>query len=119
MMGHPGPAAIMPLAEEASKAGIKMEYQNVDVPDVRAKFGGGYVGANLEPQGRALGEEAVQQFGLKAGDTAIVIGRLVAGERASCARPRPSKALEDAGVKVVKLNGTPEMARLTRTSPFR
>ena len=45
MMGHPGDAAIMPLAEEASKAGIKMMYQNVPVPQVVAKFGGGYVGA--------------------------------------------------------------------------
>ena len=33
MMGHPGDAAIMPLAEEAAAAGIKMMYQNVDVPD--------------------------------------------------------------------------------------
>ena len=60
---HDGPsrdAAIMPLAEEAAKAGILMMYQNVDVPKVGAKFGGGYVGAQLEPQGRALGAEAVQ-----------------------------------------------------------
>jgi sugar phosphate isomerase/epimerase len=34
MMGHPGNAAIMPLAEEASKAGIKMMYQNVPVDEV-------------------------------------------------------------------------------------
>src|SRR5690606_36268691 len=45
MMGHPGDAAIMPLAEEAANAGIVMMYQNVDVPEVRASFGGGYVGA--------------------------------------------------------------------------
>ena len=63
MMGHPGDAPIMPLAEEASKAGIKMMYQNVAVPEVRAKFGGGYVGAQLEPQGYALGAEAVRRFG--------------------------------------------------------
>src|SRR5215207_9665893 len=44
MMGHPGDAAIMPLAEEAATAGIVMMYQNVDVPEVRAGFGGGYVG---------------------------------------------------------------------------
>ena len=81
MMGHPGDAAIMPLAEEAAKAGIKMMYQNVPVPDVvAAKFGGGYVGAQQEPQGRALGAEAVRPLGLKAGDTAIVIGRFDAGE---------------------------------------
>ncbi|TKB29369.1 MAG: sugar ABC transporter substrate-binding protein, partial [Mesorhizobium sp.] len=29
MMGHPGDAAIMPLAEQAHKDGIKMMYQNV------------------------------------------------------------------------------------------
>jgi simple sugar transport system substrate-binding protein len=74
MMGHPSDAPIMPLAEDAAKAGIRMMYQNVDVPTVRAKFGGGYVGAQLDPQGRALGEEAVRRFGLKAGGTAVVFG---------------------------------------------
>ena len=54
MMGHPGEASIMPLAEEASKAGIKMMYQNVPLPGVVAKFGGGYVGAQQGPQGKAL-----------------------------------------------------------------
>ena len=60
MMGHPGDAAIMPLAEQASKAGIKMMYQNVPVPKVVAKFGGGYVGAQQAAQGHALGDEAVR-----------------------------------------------------------
>ena len=32
MMGHPGEAAILPMAEQAAKAGIKMMYQNVPVP---------------------------------------------------------------------------------------
>ena len=63
MMGHPGDAAIMPLAEEASKSGIKMMYQNVPVPQVVAKFGGGYVGAQQGPQGHALGVEAVKRAG--------------------------------------------------------
>jgi simple sugar transport system substrate-binding protein len=45
MMGHPGDAAILPLAEQAAAAGIKMMYMNVDVPEVRAKTGAGYVGA--------------------------------------------------------------------------
>lgn len=109
MMGHPGPAAIAPLAEEAAKAGIKMEYQNVDVPDVRAKFGGGYVGANLDPQGRALGEQAIQQFGLKAGDTALVVADW-SQENRVIREAATAKALEDAGLKVVKLSTTPEMA---------
>src|SRR5687768_14200227 len=34
MMGHPGDAAIMALAEQAHKDGIKMMYQNVPVPTV-------------------------------------------------------------------------------------
>jgi simple sugar transport system substrate-binding protein len=72
-MGHPGNDAVMPLAEEASKAGILMMYQNVDVPKVRARFGGGYVGAILEPQGRALAHEAITALGLKKGDRALVI----------------------------------------------
>jgi simple sugar transport system substrate-binding protein len=109
MMGHPGPSAIMPLAELAAKAGIKMMYQNVDVPEVRAKFGGGYVGANLEPQGRALAEQAVRQFGLKKGDTAIVIADW-SQETRVVRELSTVKGLEDAGVKVVKLNGTPDMA---------
>jgi len=74
MMGHAGDAAIMPLAEEAAKAGIVMIYQNVDVPKVRAKLGGAYVGAELVSQGRALAETAVQKFNLKKGDRVIVFG---------------------------------------------
>lgn len=109
MMGHPGPSAIMPLAEQAAQAGIKMMYQNVDVPEVRAKFGGGYVGANNVQQGQALGEQAVRQLGLKAGDTAIVVADW-SQETRVVREGATVKALEDAGLKVVKLNSTPEMA---------
>lgn len=74
-MGHAGDDAVMPLAEEASKAGILMMYQNVDVPKVREAFGGGYVGANLYPQGQALATEAVKRLGLnKDTDHIFVIG---------------------------------------------
>jgi simple sugar transport system substrate-binding protein len=102
MMGHPGNAAIMPLAEEASKAGIKMMYQNVPVDEVTAKFGGGYVGAQQGPQGRALGEEAIRRFGLKAGDVAIVMSDWSQVERAE-RELGTLKAFEEAGLKVVKL----------------
>jgi len=74
MMGHPGDDALMPLAQQAHDAGILMEYQNVDLPKVRAAYGGGYIGADLMPQGIALGQQAVQSFNLKAGDKAIVFG---------------------------------------------
>jgi simple sugar transport system substrate-binding protein len=109
MMGHPSDAPIMPLAAEASKAGIKMEYQNVDVPQVRAKFGGGYVGAQLEPQGRALGEEAIRRFGLKSGDTVIVAANFDDSNR-SVREAATKKAFEDAGIKVVVVNSPPEWA---------
>jgi simple sugar transport system substrate-binding protein len=107
MMGHPGDAAIMPLAEEASKVGIKIMYQNVPVPDVVSKFGGGYIGAQQEQQGRALGAEAIKRAGLKAGDKAIMIGPFWEENRG--ARERGTVAiLEQAGVKVIQINDTSE-----------
>ena len=109
MMGHPGPASIEPLAEEAKKAGILMMYQNVDVPTVRAKFGGGYVGANLSPQGYALGAEAVRMSGIGKGDKAIVVADW-SQENRVIRELGTVKALEDAGVTVIKLTTTPEMA---------
>jgi simple sugar transport system substrate-binding protein len=102
MMGHPGNAAILPLAEEASKAGIRMMYQNVPVDDAVAQFGGGYVGAQQNPQGRALGEEAVRRFGLKAGDVAIVMSDWAQEERAQ-RELGTIQAFEAAGLSVVKL----------------
>ena len=109
MMGHPGSAAIMPLAEEAAKDGILMEYQNVDVPEVRARFGGGYVGANLSPQGRALGEEAVRRFHLGKGDSAIIVANWTQEERVQ-RELGTVQALEAAGVKVIRISSTTEMA---------
>jgi simple sugar transport system substrate-binding protein len=108
MMGHPGNAAIMPLAEEASAAGIKMMYQNVPVDEVTAKFGGGYVGAQQKPQGRALGEEAIRRFDLKPGDVAIVMSDWSQLERAE-RELGTLEAFEEAGLKVVKLQSPPEL----------
>ncbi len=109
MMGHPGDEAIMPLAQAASEAGILMMYQNVDVPSVRAKYGGGYVGANLATQGYALGLEAIRVFDLKPGDDAIVmvpIGDYSRAQREDNVRI----AFEEHGMNVVVLDGTPEQA---------
>jgi simple sugar transport system substrate-binding protein len=106
-MGHAGDDAVMPLAEEASKAGILMMYQNVDVPLVRAKFGGGYVGAQLTPQGYALGQEAIRQFGLKSGDHALVLGAW--GDPGRFLREEgTAKAFEDGGLIVTRLRALPE-----------
>jgi simple sugar transport system substrate-binding protein len=109
MMGHPGDDSIMPLAEQASKDGIKMMYQNVPVPKVVAAFGGGYVGAQLDPQGHALGVEAVRASGLKSGDTAIMLGPF-ANESRGVRERATVTALEEAGLKVVKIDSPPEWA---------
>jgi simple sugar transport system substrate-binding protein len=106
MMGHPGDAAIMPLAEQAHKAGVKMMYQNVPVPQVVAKFGGGYVGAQQEQQGRALGVEAIKLAKLKAGDKAVMIGPFENENRG--ARERGTVAsLKEAGIEVVQISTPP------------
>jgi simple sugar transport system substrate-binding protein len=109
MMGHPSDAPIMPLAEEATKAGIKMMYQNVDVPQVRAKLGGGYVGAQLAPQGYALGQEAIRRFGLKKGDKAIIAANFDDSNR-SVREASTKKAFEDIGMTVIVVNSPPEWA---------
>jgi simple sugar transport system substrate-binding protein len=106
MMGHPGDAAIMPLAEQAYQAGIKMMYQNVPVPTVVAQFGGGYVGAQQEAQGRALGAEAFRLAGLKAGDKAIMIGPFENENRGARERGTVA-ALKEAGVDVVQISSPP------------
>lgn len=109
MMGHPGDAAILPLAEEAHGAGIAMMYQNVPVNEVVARFGGGYVGAQQEAQGRALGTEAVRLAGLKPGDTALMLGPFDNENRGARERGTVA-AMEEAGIKVVKLNSPTEWA---------
>lgn len=105
MMGHPGDDAIMPLAEQAAKDGILMTYQNVDVPEVRKKYGGGYVGAQLYPQGAALAQEALRLFGLKSGDRVIVFGNW--GMPGRYIREQGSAdTFEEAGLVVDKLTIT-------------
>jgi len=104
MMGHPGDAAIMPLAEQAQAAGINMMYMNVDVPEVRARFGSGYVGASLFAQGRALGAETLRLAGdeLGPGDKAIVMSRWESENRAQ-RELGLVEVLEEAGIEVIKL----------------
>ena len=109
MMGHPGNEAIMPLAAEAAEAGIIMMYQNVDVDQVRARYGGGYVGAQLHSQGIALGEEALRQFGFGGGDKAIVLANLAQRERA-LRELGTWEALEAAGMEIIHVDSGPTWA---------
>ena len=109
MMGHPGNDALMPLAKQAAEKGILMTYQNVDPAGVRARFGGGYVGANLATQGKALAREAIRQFDLKAGDHAIVmvpIGDYARAQREDGARI----VFEEHGMTVTVVDGNPAYA---------
>ena len=110
MMGHPADDAIRPLAMQAQKAGILMTYLNVDVPTVRANYGGGYIGADLGPQGYALGAEAIKRFGLNPRDKAIVFGPW--NERNRSLRELGTvKAFEDIGMEVVKIFAGPDTAK--------
>ncbi len=104
MMGHPGDDAIMPLAAEAAAAGIPMMYMNVDVPEVRAAFGSGYVGATLYQQGRNLGAETLRLAGdrLQPGDRAIVMSRWESENRAQRELGLVD-VLEEFGMTVIKL----------------
>ena len=104
MMGHPGDAALLPIAGEANAAGVKVMYMNVDAPEVRAKFGSGFVGASLYEQGKALAAESLRLAGdkLKSGDHAIVLSRWEAAARAK-RELGLVEGLEKAGIVVTKL----------------
>jgi simple sugar transport system substrate-binding protein len=87
VMGHPGDDAFAAIVDSARKKGIIVTSQNTTLPKLETIYkvdGFGYVGAENYSAGYALGAEAVQRFGLKAGDRALVWGLLsqsVRGER--------------------------------------
>ena len=109
MMGHPGNEALMPLAKQAAEKGILMTYQNVDPSEVRATYGGGYVGANLATQGKALAREAIRQYGFKAGDHAIVMVPI--GDYARAQREDGARIIfEEHGMTVTVVDGDPKYA---------
>jgi len=106
MMGHAGDDAIMPLAEDAYDAGIIMMYMNVDVPEVRPIYGGGYVGANLVIQGSALADEAIRVYDLEPGDFLIVVGPF--GEPGRGVREAATAdRLEEKGMIVERITSPP------------
>ncbi len=109
MMGHPGDDALLPLAQQAHDAGILMMYQNADLPKVRAAYGGGYIGADQTPQGMALGNQAIKQFNLQAGDKVIVFGAW--GDPGRFFREEgTATAFEQAGLVVDRIKSPPEAA---------
>ena len=79
IMGHPGDDAFQSVVDDAREQGIIVTSQNTTLPNLEAKYGSsgfGYVGAELYSAGFALGTEAVNRFGLEAGDRAMVWGLL-------------------------------------------
>lgn len=92
VMGHPGDDAFDTLIDDAFAAGIIVTSQNTTLDKAEAKYktrGFGYVGAELYDAGHSLGMEAVNRFGLKAGDRAMVWGLL----------SQPTRGLRTQGVK--------------------
>ncbi len=87
IMGHPGDDAFAAIVDDARDKGIIVTSQNTTLPKLETIYksdGFGYVGAENYSAGYALGAEAVQRFGLKAGDRALVWGLLsqaVRGDR--------------------------------------
>ena len=102
IMGHPGDDAFAPLVDEAEAAGIIVTSQNTTLPTIEAKYasnGFGYVGAELYTAGHSLGAEAVAEFGLGAGDRAMVWGLLAQAGRGERTQG-VIDALEEAGLTV-------------------
>jgi simple sugar transport system substrate-binding protein len=103
IMGHPGDEAFDPLIDEAEAQGIIVTSMNTQLPLAQAKYaanGFGYAGAILYSAGYALGQEAVKESGLGAGDKAFVWGLLSQAGRGERTKGI-NDALEAAGLTVV------------------
>ena len=103
IMGHPGDDAFDPLIDEAESQGIIVTSMNTQLPTAQANYapkGFGYAGAVLYDAGYSLGQEAVKESGLQAGDKAFLWGLLSQAGRGE--RTKGVKdALEKAGLTVV------------------
>lgn len=105
-MGHPGDAAIKPIALQAKAAGILVDYANVPPAETLKTVGGGFVGANLKLMGQSLAAKSITDFGLKPGDEAIVIGTFGVPGR-SDREDGTVDTLTAAKIAVTKLNLVP------------
>jgi simple sugar transport system substrate-binding protein len=125
-MGHPGDGAIQPLAVQAKKDGILVDYSNVPPAETLKNVGGGFVGANLRFMGEALATKSIKDFGLVSGDEAIVVGTFGVPGR-SDREDGTVAVLEKAGIKVNKLNlntlgdtnGNPDLATAALTASIK
>jgi simple sugar transport system substrate-binding protein len=102
IMGHPGDEAFQAVVDDARAQGIIVTSQNTTLPTLEATYsadGFGYVGAELYSAGHSLGTEAVNRFGLQAGDRAMVWGLLAQAGRGERTKGVVD-ALEEAGLTV-------------------
>ena len=108
MMGHAGDAALLPIAKQAIEAGIKVMWQNVDVPEIRAKLGCGYVGViDQHKQGMDLAQEAMRTLGLSEKSTVIIYGAF--GEPGREQREKGvADAFDAAGFKAIRIKTPPD-----------
>ncbi|BER92597.1 substrate-binding domain-containing protein [Atrimonas thermophila] len=111
IMGHPGDDALDPLIDQAFEQGIIVTSQNTTLPKAEAKYkarGFGYVGQELYESGYMLGKSAVEMFGLKEGDRAMVWGLLSQPTRGLRTKG-VIDALKDKGLVVDYLEISPEV----------
>ncbi len=108
MMGHAGDAANMAIAKDAESKGIKLMWQNVDVPQIREKIGGGYIGVlDQKTQGKSLSKEAIRTLNITKDSTILVLGAW--GEPGRYHRENGCAVeFENQGYKVTKMKALPE-----------
>ncbi|WP_419175596.1 substrate-binding domain-containing protein [Desulfosediminicola sp.] len=111
VMGHPGDDAFAPFVEEAAGKGIIVTAADTELPALIEKYqstGFGYAGVSNYARGKALATEAINRFGLKNGNKALVWGL-----KSQPTRGLSSKALietfEKAGLEVDYMEITPEI----------
>lgn len=110
IMGHPGEGAFEALVDEAEAQGIVVTSGNNPLPNLEKKYkdkGFGYAGADLYAGGHLTGETMVRA-GLKKGDKALVYGLFSQAGRSRSPQGMYD-ALEEAGLKVEKLNISDEV----------
>jgi simple sugar transport system substrate-binding protein len=111
VMGHPGDDAYAPFIKEAEDKGVIVTASDTELPRLMETYqskGFGYAGVDNEARGRILATEALNRFGLKKGDKALVWG-LKSQPTRGLSTIGIIKTLEAAGLKVDYQEITPEV----------
>lgn len=111
VMGHPGDDAFAPFIKEAEDKGIIVTSSDTELTRLMELYqskGFGYAGVDNQARGRILATEAVNRFGLKKGDKALVWGLKSLPSR-GLSTVGIIETLEKAGLKVDYYEITPEV----------